>query len=166
MRGVANGTFLVAVAAIAALFVGGIEGGHVTFANKGTNVQTDTNQDQGCEPAGGTSGITNACTATSGRGSTQTSVTLSFGHCSIVVGVGPTTCDMVISCNNIGCQSVTCATGNPLGAPFNCTTNNGVQLTSCTFVAVPGDGVNLPCTLTETGTGITNSGGVTGNDAG
>jgi len=39
--------------------------GHMAFTNRGINVQTDTNQDQGCEAAGGTSGITNACTATS-----------------------------------------------------------------------------------------------------
>lgn len=50
--------------------------GHVVFANRGINVQTDTSQDQGCEPAGGTSGITNACTATSTPGSMQTQVCL------------------------------------------------------------------------------------------
>ncbi|MFY9794731.1 MAG: hypothetical protein WAK17_18215 [Candidatus Nitrosopolaris sp.] len=35
------------------------------FNNTGINVQTDTNQKQDCETAGGSSGIANSCTATS-----------------------------------------------------------------------------------------------------
>src|SRR5215469_18455805 len=103
--------FLVVIASLVALLVVGIEdigSGHVAFANRGINVQTDTSQDQGCVSAGGTSGITNACTATSGRGPTQTSVTLRFENCTI----SPSTfaCNTPIGpnfCNNIGCQSIT-----------------------------------------------------------
>src|SRR5215467_15658363 len=93
--------FFVIIVSLVALLVVGTEGsghtvfanrafsGHGTFTNKGINVQTETNQDQGCEGVGGTSGITNACTATSGRGpsqtstetSTETQVTMSFGVC-------------------------------------------------------------------------------------
>jgi hypothetical protein len=77
---VAKGTLII-IASLVALLVGsvlGIGSVQITFANKGINLQTDTNQDQRCEPAGGTSGITNACTASSTPGSTQTSVTLRF----------------------------------------------------------------------------------------
>jgi hypothetical protein len=79
MTSISKGAFLVLTASLVALLVGstlGIGDVHMTFAaNKGINVQVDTNQDQGCESAGGTSGITNACTATSGRDSPETSVT-------------------------------------------------------------------------------------------
>lgn len=122
----------------------------MTFAaNKGINVQTDTNQDQGCEPAGGTSGITNACTATSVRGPTETPVTF---NC-LSGSLSPFTCN-VAACNNIGCTSISCDFNIR-----NCTTNNGVQLTSCTARLEPMTAI-LSCT--ETGTGIINSGGVTG----
>jgi hypothetical protein len=144
--------------------------GHVT--NRGINVQTDTNQDQGCEGAGGTSGITNACTATSGRGSTETStetqVTLSFGFCTTLGRPNFFTCPPgqpnPPDCNNIGCQGVTCGF-NPFGGTGNCITNNGVQLTSCTVAIVVPNSI-ITCTRTETttvpGTGITQSGGVSG----
>lgn len=42
----------------ASLFLVGMKGRHMTFANRGINVQTDTTQDQGREPVGVTSGIT------------------------------------------------------------------------------------------------------------
>jgi hypothetical protein len=71
-------TSLVAIAAIAAvLAVSAIAIGSVhnaladtktitkTTNNTGVNVQTDTNQKQQCDTAGGTSPITNSCTATS-----------------------------------------------------------------------------------------------------
>src|SRR5215831_800516 len=101
MTGIA---FFVIIASLVFLVVGteDMGSGHTVFANRdghvtnrGINVQTDTNQDQGCEPAGGTSGITNACTATPGRGSTETStetqVTLKFGACRIN-NLQPLTC--------------------------------------------------------------------------
>jgi hypothetical protein len=167
--------FLVVIASLVALLVVGTEdmgsghtvianrSGHVGFANKGINVQTDTNQDQGCEAAGGTSAITNTCTATSGRGSTetstQTSVILEFTGCVGSVGY---TCSTPTGpgCNNLGCQSVTCA--GPITGTAICTTDNGVQLPLCTPIRF----AELNCTLTETqtvpGTGITQSGGVSG----
>jgi hypothetical protein len=155
-------------------------GGHVAFTNRGINVQTDTNQGQGCESAGVTSGITNACTATSGRGtatetSTETSVTLTFGLCFTRTGFPSFGCNGPVppnNCNNIGCEAIGCFGGLPpnLG---DCTTDNGVQLTSCTasFGSVAVNfAVAVKCTLvhprtvttTVPGTGITNSGGVTG----
>jgi hypothetical protein len=126
-------------------------------------VQTDTNQDQECESAGGTSGITNACTATSGRGSAETSVALTFANCNVN---GPTSfsCNIPLppaSCNNLGCLQINCV-GDILFVS-NCTTDTGVQLTSCTV-----NGASFPlvarftCTLAVPGTGITNSGGVSG----
>jgi hypothetical protein len=139
--------------------------GHVALTNRGINVQTDTNQDQGCEGAGGTSGTTNACTATSTPGAgTQTSVSLFFASCGVAVLSPPSgfQCSAggaPFSCSNIGCTSISCDADLFVVATANCITNNGVQLT-CT-------GVNsLTCTRTEPGTGITNSGGVTGGDAG
>jgi len=85
---------LVIIATFVALLVVGTEdmgsghkvfanrGGSVAFTNRGVNVQEETSQDKGCEGASGTSGITNACTATSTSGSTpgsiQTQVTLNF----------------------------------------------------------------------------------------
>jgi hypothetical protein len=169
-------SLLVIIASLVALLVVGTEdmgsghtvfanrSGHVAFTNKGINVQTDTNQDQGCESAGGTSGITNACTATSTPGST-TQVTLGFGSCS---GSNPFTCSGSSSagqCNNLGCTSVTCV--GSISGVSNCVTNNGIQLTSCTTGAIPGvAGTGVFCTLTKThtvpGTGITQSGGVSG----
>jgi hypothetical protein len=139
--------------------------GHVT--NRGINVQTDTNQDQGCKPSGTTSGISNACTATSGSGgSTQTSVILNFANCS----AAPFSCNTPVapySCNNIGCQSISCtATYNELitGSSADCTTDNGVQLISCTLSPTA---VGLFCTRVEAGTGgISSSGGVIGDDGG
>jgi len=144
--------------------------GHVT--NRGINVQTDTNQDQGCESAGVTSAITNACTATSGRGSTETStetqITLSFNGCdvhlvSLECDGGPIAPDF---CNNIGCLGIAC--NGPSNNPGDCTTDNGVHLTSCTFINGSGRFAGIfTCTRTETqtipGTGITQSGGVTGD---
>ncbi len=76
MRGVANGAFLIIMGAIAALFLGGMEGGHIALAdhnekdtkvleNSHINVQTDTGQRQDCETAGGTSPISGSCTASS-----------------------------------------------------------------------------------------------------
>jgi len=157
--------FLVVISSLVALLVVGIEdiaSGHIVFANRGINVQTDTNQDQGCEYVGGTSGITNACTATSGRSATQTRVALTFSNCSFAPGSSfrCNTPSVPNFCNNIGCTSISCAS-TPAG-PANCTTDNGVQLTSCTQIP----GTTITCTLSETGTGITNSGGVTGGDAG
>jgi hypothetical protein len=143
--------------------------GHVTLTNRGINVQTDTNQDQGCESAGVTSGITNACTATSGPGSTETStetqVTLQFTSCFVPFPPTSYTCGTssggsVISCNNLGCSGVSCV--GSFSGPSNCTTNNGIQLTSCSAIV----SAVVTCTLTEThtvpGTGITQSGGVSG----
>ncbi len=73
-----SATVLVAIAALAGVLVvstSAIGSGHMALAandnvtkvfnNKGVNVQTDTNQKQECQTAGGTSGITNSCTATS-----------------------------------------------------------------------------------------------------
>jgi hypothetical protein len=184
-------SFLVIIASFVALLVVGAEdmgsghmvfanrafSGHETFTNKGINVQTDTNQDQGCEAAGGTSAINNACTATSGPGSTetstststQTSVSLFFASCGVAVlsppsGFQCSSGGVPVSCSNIGCTSILCDADLFEVATANCITNNGVQLTSCT-------GVNsLTCTRTEThtvthtvpGTGITQSGGVSG----
>ena len=159
--------FLVVIASLVALLVVGIEdigSGHVAFANRGISVQTDTNQDQGCEPAGGTSGITNACTAISTSGPTQTQVTLTFGGCAFINGM-LTGCSPALDCNNIGCTSVSCPTSNPLGT-FNCVTNNGVELTSCAFVPPNSITTTLSCTLNEPGTGASSSGGVIGGDAG
>jgi hypothetical protein len=167
--------FSVIIASLVALLVVGTEdmgSGHTVFAsghvtNRGINVQTDTNQDQGCEAAGGTSGITNACTATSGRRSTETSVTLRFMRC--VVQGFPTlhsfSCDIPSSpqgCNNIDCQSISCTVVGP-DITSNCITNNGIQLTSCgaNHSLIP-----LTCTRTEPGTGITQSGGVKDGDGG
>lgn len=180
MNYMTNVAFLIVKSSLVALLVVGTEdmgSGHTVFANRdssghvtnrGINVQTDTNQDQGCEGSGGTSGITNACTATSGSGSTetstQTSVTLRFEAC-VVNNIEPLTCNTPIppeKCNNIGCQSLIC-TGPGNFNPGTCTTNNGVQLTSCT---IPPNENLVTCTLTEThtvpGTSITQSGGVTG----
>jgi hypothetical protein len=179
--------FSVIIASIVALLVVGTEdmgsghtvfanrviSGHEAFTNRGINVETDTNQDQGCEGAGGTSGITNACTATSGPGpmqtSTQTTVTLIASTCS-EVAPDEILCS-VTNCNNIGCTLVVCAI---TGGPLPCNTDNSVQLTSCVFHSIVigsgGSGGRITCTLTKThtvpGTGITNSGGVTGDDAG
>ena len=178
-------SFLVIIALFVALLVVGAEdmgsghtvfanrdsSGHMTFTNKGINVQTDTNQDQGCEGAGGMSGITNACTATSGRGSSQTSiqtsVALSFGFCGTNPSLTTFTCGPLIvptNCNNIGCTSINCNSDLFMGGTASCTTNNGVQLTSCSNT--PLGSAKVKCTLTETqtgpGTGISQSGGVSG----
>jgi hypothetical protein len=194
MTGIA---FLVIISSLVALLVVGTEdmgSGHVAFANRaisehvaltnrGINVQTDTNQDQGCESAGVTSGITNACTATSGRGtatetSTETSVTLTFGSC-FTGTFPPFGCNGPVppnNCNNIGCEVIDCFGGLPPNFS-DCTTDNGVQLTSCTasFGSVAVNfAVTVKCTLvhprtvttTIPGTGITQSGGISGNDAG
>jgi hypothetical protein len=138
--------------------------GHVVFTNRGINVQTETNQDQGCEGAGGTSGTTNSCTTTSWRGSSQTSietsVTLTFEGCAFGGGLPGFECSGPISpCNNIGCGAIFCR-----GPDGDCTTDNGVQLTSCTNTIQ--NPILITCTLTKThtvpGTGITQSGGITG----
>jgi hypothetical protein len=142
--------------------------GHVAFTNRGINVQTETNQDQGCEGVGGTSGITNACTATSGPGSTETStetsVTLRFGTCAAFSFQPGFECSGPIgpnNCNSIGCGAIFCP-GQENSNAGDCTTDNGVQLTSCAFAS----GNFITCTRTVTttvpGTGITQSGGVTG----
>ncbi|HYA84127.1 MAG TPA: hypothetical protein VEH06_11865 [Candidatus Bathyarchaeia archaeon] len=159
---------MVIITSFVALLVVGTEGsgqvfanrdssGHVT--NRGINVQTDTSQDQGCEGVGGTSGITNACTATSGRGSTQTST-----QTSVTFGCGTINfqtrnlfdCSGDISFSIASCTSLL----------VNCTTNTGVQLTSCMTVVPVGGKIGFTCTLAETGTvpgtGITQSGGVSG----
>ena len=149
--------------------------GHLALTNRGINVQTDTNQDQGCEGAGGTSGITNACTATSGRASTQTStqmpVTLTFLNCvlrgphtppPVTFRIDCNTPHLPNKCNNIGCQTLTCV-GPTIPDIGNCVTDNGVQLTSCLFHS---PFITFSCTRTEThsvpGTGTTQSGGVSG----
>jgi hypothetical protein len=127
--------FLVALTAIAALLVGNLSG-HMTFAR-------GTNQDQGCESAGGVSGINEACTATSTWSSTQTGsvtstftpgstqrVVMSFHHCQFT---GPIAAPLLLGCdtplppipvifpeghgcNNIGCQSVSCP-GHGIAVP-------------------------------------------------
>jgi hypothetical protein len=63
---------LVAIAALAAVLVGStsaIGSGHMALAgnvtNTGINVPTDTQQKQECETAGGSSGVSNSCTAAS-----------------------------------------------------------------------------------------------------
>src|SRR5215831_20007626 len=167
-------SLLVIIASFVALLVVGTEdmgsghtifanrsiSGHGTFTNKGINVQTDTNQDQGCESAGGTSGITNACTATSGSGSTpgstQTSVT--FG----CTTVNFQTVNLFNCSGDISFSGASC-TPNIL-SNFNCTTNTGVKLTSCNPVGLVGGQRGFTCTVTKTsnvpGTGITQSGGV------
>jgi hypothetical protein len=181
-------SFVVTMATIMALLVGTInqgehstfatnKGAHSTFAtnkgarttfatNKGINLQTSTTQDQGCEPAGGTSGITNACTATSTPGSgMQTTVSLFFASCGVAVlsppsGFQCSSGGVPVSCSNIGCTNISCNADLFVVATANCITNNGVQLTSCT-------GVNfITCTRTEPGTGISSSGGITGSDGG
>jgi hypothetical protein len=70
-------TALVAISAMAAVLVVSavaIGSGRMALAqetitknlnNTGINVQTSTNQKQQCDTAGGNSGITNSCTATS-----------------------------------------------------------------------------------------------------
>jgi hypothetical protein len=66
-------TALVAISAIAAVLIGS---GHFVLAasdntivshvnNTGVNVQTSTNQEQKCDTAGGSSGISGSCTASS-----------------------------------------------------------------------------------------------------
>ncbi|HYA82668.1 MAG TPA: hypothetical protein VEH06_04360, partial [Candidatus Bathyarchaeia archaeon] len=163
--------FSVIIAALVALLVVGAEdigsghtvfanrsiSGHGKFTNKGINVQTETNQDQGCEGAGGTSGITNACTATSGRGSSQTSTqtstqtqeTFTRANCSINDETSAT-------CNPSSGPSISC-TGNVFpGNTATCTTKPplpvGTQLT-CGFQSVNDYNVDtLTCTLTTTHT--------------
>jgi hypothetical protein len=59
----------------------------------------------------------------------------------------------------------------PISGVSNCTTDNGVQLTSCTVTDFfPALLEEVKCTLTEThtvpGTGITQSGGITGDAGG
>lgn len=164
MKGV---VFVITMTAIVALFVGSINQEHITFAskgeyitfatNKGINVQTSTTQDQGCESAGGTSGITNACTATFTPGSTPTSVTFS---CQAINQEHPALFDC--SGDNISFSSASC-TSNPT-VSASCTTNTGVQLTSCTQVAPIRGERDFTCTLTEPGTGISSSGGITESD--
>jgi hypothetical protein len=168
IQGMASISLLVVIVSLVALLVVGAEGsGHTVFANqsisrhvaltnRGINVEKDTNQDQGCESAGGMSGTTNACTATSGPGSTETQVTLSLQAHSCNAFSGGFNCNSPI-CNNIGCTSISCV-GSLFGVS-NCTTNNGVQLISCTASE---SAFTLTCTRTETGTGISSSGGVTG----
>ena len=62
---------LVAIAALAAVLVGAsaMGSGHMALAhninNTGINVPTDTQQQQECETAGGSSGISNSCHAAS-----------------------------------------------------------------------------------------------------
>jgi hypothetical protein len=169
-------SLLIIITSLVALLLVGIEGsghkvfanratsGHEAFTNRGIDVQTDTNQDQGCEGVGGTSGITNACTATSGRGSTETSIALTFANCNVN---GPTSfsCNIPLppaSCNNLGCLQINCV-GSITGVS-NCTTDTGVQLTSCTV-----NGAAFPlvarftCTLAVPSTGTSSSGGVTGD---
>jgi len=173
-------SLLIIIASLVTLLVIGTEdmgSGHTVFANRGIsghvtnrgiNVQTDNNQNQGCESTGRTSGITNACTATSTPGSTQTSVALTFRGC-ICCGdpLRPPTSECLLPtspnfCNNIGCQSITCAgIISPVGS-FNCVTNNGVQLTSCTGGGPLHRPINVSCPRTVPSTGITNSGGVSG----
>jgi hypothetical protein len=166
--------FLVVIVSLVALLVAGTEdmgnghtvfanraiSGHMALTNRGINVEKDTNQEQGCEAAGGTSAITNACTATSTPGpGMQTSVSLFFASCGVAVlsppsGFQCSSGGVPVSCSNIGCTSISCDADLFVVATANCVTNNGVQLT-CT-------GSNfLSCTRSEPGTGITNSGGVT-----
>jgi hypothetical protein len=174
--------FFVVIASLVALLVVGTEdmgsghtvfanratSGHVAFTNRGINVQTDTNQDQGCEASGVTSGITNACTATSGPGSTETStqtpVTVGFAGCSVSGNTFGCTSPSGPGCNSLGCSDINCV-GNPFGVS-NCTTDNGIQLTSCAISLDVPDLIEFKCTLTEThtvpGTGIAQSGGVSG----
>ena len=98
-------SLLVIMASLVALLVVGTEdmgSGHVAFANRGINIQTNTRQD-------------------------PTTVTLSFATCSSGVCSEPIGPDF---CNNIGCTSISCPTNTFVGT-FNCVTNNGVQLTSC-----------------------------------
>ncbi|MFZ0895237.1 MAG: hypothetical protein WAZ77_12115 [Candidatus Nitrosopolaris sp.] len=62
---------LVAIAALAAVLVGAsaMGSGHMALAhninNTGINVPTDTQQQQECETAGGSSGVSNSCHADS-----------------------------------------------------------------------------------------------------
>jgi hypothetical protein len=157
------------------------------FENSDINVQTDTGQRQVCKTGGSTSPISDSCTASSSNtisqdggviqsptqgakpsstpSSTETQVTLEFSSCA-GQGSSPPTATFTCSnpsppyfCNNIGCHSISCvgislATGVGTG---NCTTDNGVQLTSCTLVPL----VTISCTRTVPGTG-----GITGDDAG
>jgi hypothetical protein len=107
----------------------------MTFAHSGFTVQTDTNQDQRCEPAGRASVITNLCTATSSPTTVSTTLTLDLSSCT-----SSTFCN-VSKCNNLGCTSISCVQTN---SGFNCLTNNGVQLTSCN--PPPSPSSRLSCT--------------------
>jgi hypothetical protein len=170
--------FVVVIASLVVLLVIGTEdmgsghtvfanrtiSGHVAITNRGINVQTDTNQDQGCEAAGGASGITNACTATSGPGSTQTSTQTPVIFICLSFTTTPFTCN-VAACSNIGCTSISCGFNFGEFNTGNCTTNNGVELTSCAPFFITRLQIEVPCTLTKTQTvpvtGIT-QGGSTG----
>jgi hypothetical protein len=127
MRGVTNGAFLVIMGAIATLFLGGMESGHVAlarhydntkvFENNHINVQTDTNQGQACETAGGTSPISDSCTASSTN---------------------------------------TISQGTPPAPPSPCTTTmhpTVLTLTISPTTVPPGTAVSLTGTLTDTCTG-------------
>jgi hypothetical protein len=158
-------SLLVIITSLVALLVGTVDmgSGHTVFAsghvtNRGINVQTDTSQGQGCEGVGGTSGITNACSATS-TPATQMSVTLNFMRCISTPPFTSFACSIPEppnGCNNIGCATINCV--GPLSGA-NCITDNGVQLTSCNSHPF----YVIYCTRTVPGTGITNSGGITGD---
>lgn len=112
MTSVQKRVFLVIIASLVALLVIGTADGHAVFAAK--------------------------------SGSPETSVTLSFNAC-VIDNVQPFSCSSpgpLHFCNNIGCQSIICTEpGNVmLFNPGDCTTDNGVQLTSC---KIPGPNENV-----------------------
>ena len=78
---------LVTIAALAAVMVAGtiaVGSGNMAFAktksNDGISVPTDTQQEQECETAGGTSPVTGSCTADSTNTITQSGGVLGEEH--------------------------------------------------------------------------------------
>lgn len=139
MRGVANDTFLVIMAAIVALFVIAMESGHIAlarhhdntkvFENGHINVQTDTGQGQGCETTGGTSPISGSCTASSTDTITQ--------------GTPPSPCTPTMHPTTLTLNPIT-----NLGRPGLFVTVTGTLTDACTGSVVGG------ATITFTGTGV------------
>jgi hypothetical protein len=149
----------VLVAALAAVLVGStvaIGSGHMALAdngkttkvikNKGTNVPTETQQNQECETAGGTSGVSSSCTASSTNtitpSPTPTTELLTFVECSGTNGNHNVHCTV----HDSGITDINCLVANPAISGGNnvgdCLTNNGVHLT-CVIPPQPG---LFPCT--------------------
>jgi len=146
---------LATIAALASLLIVnavtiGTGGGHIAFAshhdnikvfeNSHINLQTDSNQDQGCETAGGTSPISDSCTASSTDTISQGTVPPSPPPpCT------PTMHPTVLTLNAIGINP-TMATGT---LTDTCT-GSGVTGATITFTGT-GAGVHIVNAVTSTG---------------